>query len=68
MAFVIGLFVSAAIHSAYLLLYGRFRYTLLNIVSRLLIVLSVALVIGAAYLRIPEVKNYLVSLLRFRGV
>ncbi len=57
-----------AIHSAYLLLYGRFQYTPLNIGFRLLIVLPVALVIGAAYSRIPEVKHYLSSLLRLRGV
>lgn len=67
-AFIVALFVSAALHSAYLLLYGRFQYSLPNVAFRLLIVLPVALVIGAAYSRVPTVRNYLSSLLRLRGV
>jgi membrane protease YdiL (CAAX protease family) len=67
-AFLVALTVSAAIHSAYLLLYGRFNYSPVEIGFRLLIVLPVSLVIGAVYSRIPELKKYLSSLLRFRGV
>ena len=67
-AFLVALPVSAAIHSAYLLLYGRFNYSPAEIGFRLLIVLPVAFIISTAYSRIPELKKYLSSLVRFRGV
>jgi membrane protease YdiL (CAAX protease family) len=67
-AFFVAWILSTVIHSAYLLLYGRFNYSPLEVGFRFLIVLPVAFVIGAAYSRIPEIKTYLSSLIRLQGV
>ena len=67
-AFFVAWFVSTGIYSANFLLYSRLPKSPFEIGMRFLVVLPVAFVIGAAYSRIPAVKNYLSSLFRLRGV
>jgi membrane protease YdiL (CAAX protease family) len=66
-AFFVAWFVSAVIYSGNFLINSQ-RKSLFEIGFRFVVVLPVAFVIGAAYSRTPEVKNYLSSLVRLRGV
>ncbi|MFZ2095070.1 MAG: CPBP family intramembrane glutamic endopeptidase [Anaerolineales bacterium] len=68
LAFLVAWVVVTLVWLAYLLLNKLAPFSIAVAILSLLITIPVAYVVSMAYSRLPEVKNYLSSLIRLRGV